>query len=81
MRVRHVPRATTSRGTTRIYNEGELVPHGGRPAPAPAKRESTHIFNGVSYGVVYANERARAPFERPEPTTFPVGSVIVREKL
>jgi hypothetical protein len=81
VRVQHVPRVKTSRGTTTIYNEGEMVPRGGRPAPAPAKREATHLPNGVSYGVVYANDRARAAFDAVEPTTFPVGSVIVREKL
>lgn len=81
MRVRHVPRVKTSRGTTTIYNEGELVPRSGRPAPAPPKREATHVFFGVTYGVVYANERARAAIDALGPTTFPVGSVIVREKL
>jgi hypothetical protein len=81
VRVRHVPRVFTSRGTTRIFNEGEMVPHSGRPAPAPQKREATHVEGGVSYGVVYANGRARGAFDTPEPATFPVGSVIVREKV
>jgi hypothetical protein len=81
VRVEHVPRVFTSRGTTRILNEGEMVPRGGRPAPARPKREATHLEGGVSYGVVYANDHARAAFDRLEPTTFPVGSVIVREKL
>lgn len=81
MRVLYTPRVYTSRGTTRIFNEGEVVPHSGRPAPAPPKREATHVESGTSYGVVYANERARAAFDRLEPAAFPAGSVIVREKL
>ena len=81
VRVEHVPRVFTSRGTTRIINEGEMVPHSGRPAPAPPKREATHVESGISYGVVYANERARTAFDALLPTTFPAGSVIVREKL
>jgi hypothetical protein len=81
VRVQHVPRVYTSRGTTTIYNEGEMVSRSGRPAPAPPKREVTHVAGGVTYGVVYANERARAAFDRLEPTAFPTGSVIVREKL
>lgn len=81
VRVQHVPRVFTSRGTTRIINEGEMVPRNGRPAPAPTKAEATHVEGGVSYGVVYANARARGAFETPVPSTFPVGSVIVREKV
>ena len=81
MRVLYLPRVKTSRGTTTIYNEGEMVPRSGRPSPAPPKREATHVAGGVTYGVVYANGRARAAFDTLEPTTFPVGSVIVREKL
>jgi len=80
VRVRDLPRVFASRGTTRIYNEGEIVPRSGRPAPAPPKPAATHA-GGNSYGIVYANERARAAFDTLEPTTFPVGSVIVREKL
>ena len=81
MRVLYTPRVYTSRGTTRIFNEGEVVPHSGRPAPAPQKREATHVESGTSYGVVYANERARTAFDRLDSTAFPAGSVIVREKL
>ena len=61
----------------------EVLPDGHDVARdrAQISHQLDHLFEGVSYGVVYANGPARAPFERPEPTTFPVGSVIVREKL
>ena len=80
MRVLYTPRVFTSRGTTRIINEGEMVPRSGRPAPTPPKPAATHE-GAQSYGVIYANERARAAFDSLEPVTFPVGSIIVREKL
>lgn len=34
-----------------------------------------------SYGVVYANDLAREAIKSKTPLTYPVGSVIVREKL
>jgi Cytochrome P460 len=43
----------------------------------PATETDSH---GFSYGVVYANEIARAEFEKPNPQ-FAVGSIIVREKI
>jgi len=57
-----------------------MVPRNGRPAPAPSKEPATHAGE-QSFGVVYANAAARVPIASPEPQTFPVGSVIVREKL
>lgn len=80
MRVLHTPRVMTSRGRTVILNEGELVPRNGRPAPAPEKEPATHA-GAESFGVVYANAAARRSIESLEPQTFPVGSIIVREKL
>jgi hypothetical protein len=35
----------------------------------------------ISFGVVYANELARAPLMSTSAAKFPVGSIIVREKL
>ena len=63
-----------------ILNEGEVVPRNGRPAPAPEKAPATHQGE-QSFGVVYANAPARGPFGSLESQTFPVGSIIVREKL
>jgi hypothetical protein len=37
--------------------------------------------NGVSFGVVYANELARKVIASGNRGTFPKGSIIVREKL
>jgi Cytochrome P460 len=63
-----------------ILNEGEIVPRNGRPAPAPEKEPATHQGE-QSFGVVYANAPARGPLGSLESQTFPVGSIIVREKL
>jgi hypothetical protein len=70
-----VPRVTTSRGETTIYPDGFAL-----PSARPSSRESeTH---DSSLGFVYANALAREGFTKDGLVTkFPVGSVIVREKL
>lgn len=50
----------------------------GQPSPAPKRPKDSHE-NGPTFGVVYANDLARAALSRG--TTFPAGSIIVREKL
>jgi hypothetical protein len=57
------------------------MPRSGRPGDAPPKSVATHEGGGQSFGVVYANRHARAAIESMEPSTFPAGSIIVREKL
>ena len=71
-----MPRVTTSRGQTTIYPDG-YAPQSARPS---ARRESrTH---DASLGFVYANALAREGFAKDGAgAKFPVGSVIVREKL
>ena len=50
------------------------------PMKVETKAVTETDSHGFSYGVVYANEPARAEIEKPNPQ-FPVGSIIVREKL
>jgi Cytochrome P460 len=66
----------TSQGTTRIRfpAPGEISPS--RPKPAPASES-----HASSFGVAYANEVARGSILSKEPATFPLGSILVREKL
>jgi len=68
-----VPTVTTSRGRTIIRLNDFGAPHsGGR------KKRDTH---DSTFGVVYANDLAREALASEGRTKFPVGSVIVREKL
>ena len=68
-----VPTFRISRGQMRIRLENP--PSRTRSAPSKSDKER----DGHTYGVVYANELARAAFAGDG--KFPVGSVIVREKL
>jgi hypothetical protein len=72
-----VPQVITSRGETTIYPDGFSLPIA---RSSSSRRESkTH---DTSLGFVYANALAREGFAKDGPNTkFPVGSVIVREKL
>lgn len=51
-----------------------------RNEKAPKRLNNLHKNNQtVSFGMVYANDLAKAEFEKKKPD-FPVGSIIVREK-
>jgi hypothetical protein len=65
----------TAPGSTRIH-----FPRPGQMTPEPEtseKRSSDHL---TTLGVVYVNHIGRASFTR-EPSSFPAGSIIVRERL
>lgn len=51
------------------------------PSANPKSKEpkNPHEKNGMTFGVVYANDLAKAEIEKDKPN-FPVGSIIVREK-
>jgi Cytochrome P460 len=68
-----IPTVNISQGQTRI--RFEAPPSQPRPAPSEKSREE----KGHTYGVVYANEFARAALAGD--LKFPAGSIIVREKL
>ena len=71
------PQAVTRGGATRI-----IMPAPGVPPPAPEKAKTLknpHEKNGTTFGVVYANDRAKTEIEKDTPD-FPVGAIIVREK-
>lgn len=46
----------------------------------PSRSKHTHDVSG-SYGVVYVNDLGRAAMLSDQPSVFPTGSIIVREKL
>ncbi len=84
-RVGDVPQVRTSRGSTRISLEGSWVfdtPRGERPYKGKKKKtEESHASEFGAFNVVYFNEAARAAMNSERPAKFPVGSVIVSEKL
>lgn len=72
-----MPYIRTSRSATRIALEGSVI--WGVPAPRPKQKPGAD--HAYTYGVVYANDAAARVMLAPAPWKFPVGSVIVREKL
>ncbi|HVG28571.1 MAG TPA: cytochrome P460 family protein [Pyrinomonadaceae bacterium] len=76
-RVVGAPQVVSSNGVTRIFFEGSTI----YERPAPPKREKGTRDHASSFGVVYANETARASLANNRPAKFPVGSILVREKL
>lgn len=69
------PVVFSSMGTTTI-----VMPDGTNSPPTPKKEKVKPNENdGFSFGVVYANDLAKAEIEKDKPK-FPEGSMIVREK-
>lgn len=68
-----VPQVTKSGTTTRIRFPKALSP-ANDPPPKPHNDSN-------SFGVVYANELARQAYAASGKAVFPVGSILVREKL
>ena len=67
----------TRGGTTRI-----IMPSPGSPPTEPVKAkkpENPHENDAMTFGIIYANELAKAEIEKEKPK-FAVGSIIVREK-
>lgn len=82
-RVGDVPQVRTSQGTTKISLEGSWV----FEPPAPTRggkrpeKEGSHAGESKEFNVVYLNETASAALNAARPLKFPVGSIIVSEKL
>jgi Cytochrome P460 len=53
----------------------------GKPKPQAKQNDSASHENFKSYGVVYANKLASQAYTETKSQVFPVGSIIVREKL
>lgn len=67
-----VSRITTSRSTTRIRVAD----------PRPKKKPAPNLHDDYSsFGMVYANDLARQGYSSLGTPHFPVGSILVREKL
>lgn len=83
LRVGDVPTITTSKATTRILMPGAGVLSGSDIAPSKQKPEAdkSHEAGDSSFGVVYVNGLGRDAANAKPQTTFPQGSIIVREKL
>ena len=52
-----------------------------RPTSTPKKNKKTHEDGGNSFGVVYVNSLAREFVSAAPYVQFPLGAIIVREKL
>jgi len=72
------PKFNTSGGSTRITLPD--APKGDKPSGKRTEPIS-HEETAASYGVVYVNELARHALLEQKKPQFPVGSIIVREKL
>ena len=51
------------------------------PAPAPQKNKATHGDGSTSFGVIYGNPLAHEAASAEPPIRYPLGSILVREKL
>lgn len=69
-----MPIIRNSQGKTTI----QLNDFGAPPGDGGGKKHDTH---GSTFGVVYANDLAREALSNDGRAKFPVGSIIVREKL
>ena len=61
---------------------GAIIPNR-RPAPSSRKSKDNQTHDGFtnSFGVVYVNNLASEAVNAEPPIKFPLGSIIVREKL
>lgn len=73
------PQIATSNGTTKIVLESAVDYSNLQRRPEP-KRDKDHDPDSTSFGVVYVSEVGR-PAMASASGSFPVGSIIVREKL
>ncbi len=74
-----MPLITTSAGHTRIRLEGATI--WGSPTASIRPKKPPKGSHETAFGVVYANDAAARVLLALAPGKFPVGSVIVREKL
>jgi hypothetical protein len=70
-----LPNVVTTGANTRIR-----FPRPGEISPAPARSSQPQEDHLTSLGFAYVNEAGREAF-RQQPFVFPVGSIIVRERL
>ena len=70
-----LPNVATTGATTRIR-----VPRPGETAPAPGSSSQPKEGHRTTLGFTYVDEAGRAGFGQ-QPLAFPVGSIIVRERL
>ncbi len=57
------------------------MPQGDKPSGVKPGKSSSHKEEFDSFGIVYVNETARHPLFDEKKPQYPIGSVIVREKL
>jgi hypothetical protein len=74
-----LPNIVTSQANTRILfpAPGAISP-ARNDSPARAKTDNSHAY---TFGVAYANDGARRVMSGKDPSRFPAGSILVREKL
>ena len=70
-----IPTVSTRGSTTTIT----MPTYGGQSSETRSEKPKPQENDGFSFGVVYANDLAKAEIEKDKPV-FPEGSIIVREK-
>jgi hypothetical protein len=71
-----LPRIATSQGTTRIW-----FPAPGASSSSSASSRKSDVTHTSTFGFAYVNEIARESMLSKGTTKFPIGSIMVREKL
>lgn len=69
---------TGSNGVSKILFEGSKIYE---PSPRKSRTKDTNESDANSFGVVYVNDVGREAMQSERRAKFPVGSIIVRERL
>ena len=72
-----LPRIATSQGTTRIW----FPPLGATSSSSAPSRKRGVTHTKTTFGFAYVNDIARESMFSKKSAKFPVGSIVVREKL
>lgn len=81
LRVGDAPIDTTSKPKTSLLTQETKGSSESGPGPGPKKNEATREEGAHSFRVVYVNRLAYTALNLEPPVRYPLGSIIIREKL